>query len=46
MTAAAPASRRQTLPGLIEIRYDADGIAPGGTLSGIRRKAQQLLQET
>lgn len=34
-----------SLPALIEIRYDADGIAPGETLSKIRHEAQQLLQE-
>ena len=30
---------REHLPALIEIRYDADGIAPGQTLSGIRKAA-------
>lgn len=35
----------QSLPALIEIRYDADGIAPGETLSNIRHEAQQLQQE-
>ncbi|AKQ60113.1 thiamine pyrophosphate-binding protein [Bordetella hinzii] len=29
----------QRLPALLEIRYDADGIAPGQTLSGIREAA-------
>ena len=31
----------EKLPALIEIRYDADGIAPGETLSAIRTRAQQ-----
>ncbi len=30
---------REHLPALVEIRYDADGIAPGQTLSGIREEA-------
>lgn len=30
---------REKLPALIELRYDADGIAPGETLSGIRTDA-------
>jgi acetolactate synthase-1/2/3 large subunit len=30
---------REKLPALIELRYDADGIAPGETLSGIRDAA-------
>ncbi len=30
---------REKLPALIELRYDADGIAPGETLSGIRAAA-------
>jgi acetolactate synthase-1/2/3 large subunit len=30
---------REQLPALVEIRYDADGIAPGQTLSGIRESA-------
>ena len=30
---------RERLPALVEIRYDADGIAPGQTLSGIREAA-------
>ncbi|EYS85256.1 thiamine pyrophosphate-binding protein [Cupriavidus sp. SK-4] len=30
---------REKLPALIELRYDADGIAPGETLAGIREAA-------
>lgn len=30
---------RERLPALIEVRYEADGIAPGETLSGIRNAA-------
>lgn len=30
---------RESLPALLEIRYDPDGIAPGDTLSGIRHAA-------
>ena len=30
---------QERLPALVEIRYDADGIAPGQTLSGIRAAA-------
>lgn len=30
---------KEHLPALVEIRYDADGIAPGQTLSGIREAA-------
>jgi acetolactate synthase-1/2/3 large subunit len=36
---------REKLPALIEIRYDADGIAPGETLGAIRARAQQLQRE-
>lgn len=36
---------REKLPALIEIRYDADGIAPGETLSAIRARAQQQQRE-
>jgi acetolactate synthase I/II/III large subunit len=32
-------AEREHLPALIEIRYDADGIAPGQTLSAIREAA-------
>nr|WP_082721507.1 thiamine pyrophosphate-binding protein [Burkholderia latens] len=32
-------AEREKLPALIELRYDADGIAPGETLSGIREAA-------
>lgn len=35
----------EKLPALIEIRYDADGIAPGETLSAIRARAQKLQSE-
>ena len=38
-------AERERLPALIEIRYDADGIAPGETLSAIRASAQQLQRE-
>ncbi len=31
---------REHLPALIELRYDANGIAPGDTLSGIRARAR------
>ncbi|OZI64194.1 thiamine pyrophosphate-binding protein [Bordetella genomosp. 1] len=33
-------AQRDNLPALLEIRYDADGIAPGQTLAGIRADAQ------
>ena len=36
---------REHLPALIEIRYDADGIAPGQTLSGIRAAALALQRD-
>lgn len=36
---------REHLPALIEVRYDADGIAPGETLSAIRQRAQDLQRE-
>jgi acetolactate synthase-1/2/3 large subunit len=32
-------AEREQLPALLEIRYDPDGIAPGATLSGIRKAA-------
>ena len=32
-------AQSQRLPALVELRYDADGIAPGETLSGIRDAA-------
>ncbi len=32
-------AERESLPALLEIRYDADGIAPGETLTGIRNAA-------
>lgn len=35
----------ERLPALIEIRYDADGIAPGETLSAIRARALQQQRE-
>lgn len=38
-------AEREKLPALIEIRYDADGIAPGETLSAIRARAQQQQRE-
>lgn len=34
-------AERDSLPALLEIRYDPDGIAPGQTLSDIRARAQQ-----
>ena len=34
-------AERASLPALLEIRYDPDGIAPGQTLSDIRARAQQ-----
>lgn len=34
-------AEREQLPALLEIRYDADGIAPGETLSAIRTHALQ-----
>jgi acetolactate synthase-1/2/3 large subunit len=38
-------AEREKLPALIEIRYDAEGIAPGETLSAIRARAQQRQRE-
>ena len=38
-------AERERLPALVEIRYDADGIAPGETLSAIRARAQQLQRD-
>jgi len=38
-------AEREHLPALIEIRCDADAIAPGETLSAIRARAQQLQRE-
>ena len=32
-------AERERLPALLDIRYDPDGIAPGATLSGIRKAA-------
>ena len=32
-------AERERLPALLDIRYDADGIAPGQTLSAIRDAA-------
>ena len=32
-------AERENLPALLEIRYDADGISPGETLTGIREAA-------
>ena len=36
-------ARQSNLPALLEIRYDANGIAPGETLMGIREAAQARL---
>ena len=33
-------ANENSLPALLEIRYDANGIAPGETLMGIREAAQ------
>lgn len=33
-------ANKESLPALLEIRYDANGIAPGETLMGIRQAAQ------
>jgi acetolactate synthase-1/2/3 large subunit len=38
-------AERERLPALLEIRYDADGIAPGETLSAIRARAEQAQRE-
>lgn len=38
-------SEKEKLPALIEVRYDADGIAPGETLSAIRARAQLRKQQ-
>jgi acetolactate synthase-1/2/3 large subunit len=38
-------AERERLPALLEIRYDADGIAPGETLSAIRARAQRTQLE-
>lgn len=38
-------AERESLPALIEIRYDADGISPGETLSAIRARGQQQQRE-
>lgn len=37
-------AERERLPALIEIRYDADGIAPGETLNAIRTRALEQQQ--
>lgn len=39
LTRACEFANRENLPALIELRYEADGIAPGETLSGIRDAA-------
>ena len=38
-------AERERLPALIEIRYDADGIAPGETLNAIRTRALEQQRE-
>ena len=39
LTRACAFADRERLPALVELRYEADGIAPGETLSGIRDAA-------
>lgn len=44
LTRACEFADRERLPALIELRYEADGIAPGETLSGIRDAALKNLE--